>query len=205
MESNCSPPGVTVESRTNATNRSEVMRGHADSWKLLQAAQQEDRNAFAELYCIYAPHIYRYLMSRAKNHALVEDLTSDTFLKALQSIDKVTYVGRDVGAWLTTIARNLLLDHLKSSRHRLEVASVTPVHDELSHDTPEDRVLRAEDCYWLRACLAQLTPDQRRCLELRFLQDQSLDETAIELRRDVSSVKSLQYRALRRLAALVSG
>ena len=195
---------MTVESPMNATKRSEVMRAHADSWKLLQAAQQENRDAFGELYSIYAPHIYRFLISRYPNHALVEDLTSETFLRALRSIDAVTYVGRDVGAWLTTIARNLLLDHLKSSRHRLEVASVTPAHDESSHDTPEDSVLRAEDCYRLRACLAQLTPNQRRCLELRYLQDRSLDETAIELRRDVSSVKSLQYRALRRLAALVS-
>lgn len=205
MAPNCSGPGVTVQTRMNVTERVEVTRAHAGSWDLVRAAQRENRNAFGELYSIYAPRIFRYLIARVPDHALAEDLTSDTFVRAIRSINAVNYAGKDIGAWLTTIARNLLLDHLKSSRHRLEVTSVATGHEQMSDDTPEESVLRAEDRYHLRACLAQLTWDQRRCLELRYLQERSLDETAIELGRCVNAVKALQHRALRKLAALVCG
>lgn len=133
----------------------------AASWRLVQTAQHEDRDAFADLYNMYAPYIYRYLLSRAQERTLVEDLTSETFVRALRSIRTVSHTGSDIGAWLTTIARHLLLDYLKSSRHRREVVSVTTIEEAMSYDTPEEAAPRAEDHARLRDCFAQLTDDQR--------------------------------------------
>ncbi|MEB3370024.1 sigma-70 family RNA polymerase sigma factor [Saccharopolyspora mangrovi] len=151
-----------------AGQRNRVIDLPADSWRLVQAAQHEDRDAFADLYNMYSPYIYRYLLSRAKERMLVEDLTSETFIRALRSIRTVSYTGSDIGAWLTTIARHLLLDYLKSSRHRREVVSVTTYEEAMTDDTPEEAALRAEDHARLRNCVAQLTDDQRQCLELRY-------------------------------------
>src|SRR4029450_9068296 len=57
------------------------------------------------------------------NRQLAEDLTADTFLRALKRIGSFTWQGRDPGAWLVTIARNLVADHFKSGRYRLEVTT----------------------------------------------------------------------------------
>jgi len=54
---------------------------------------------------------------------LAEDRTSETFLRAVRRICSVSYQGPDVGAWFVTIPRNLVLDHVKSSRYRLETTT----------------------------------------------------------------------------------
>jgi RNA polymerase sigma-70 factor (ECF subfamily) len=94
-----------------------------ESWDLVRAAQQGDTAAFAQLYDRYVDQIYRYLLFRVGTRELAEDLTSETFLRALRGITSVSYQGRDVGAWFVTIARNLLLDHVKSSRYRREITT----------------------------------------------------------------------------------
>lgn len=98
---------------------------HATSWRLLTGAQNEDA-AFAALYRLYAPRLRPYLAARMGTHEPAEDLTSETFLRTLRGLHTATYQGRDVGAWLTTIASNLLRDHRKSARHRYETPPPTP-------------------------------------------------------------------------------
>ena len=65
----------------------------------------------------------RYIYFRVGSHPLAEDLTSETFLRALRRITDFTWQGRDFGAWLVTIARNLVADHFKSGRYRLEITT----------------------------------------------------------------------------------
>ena len=87
-----------------------------DVWTLVARAQQGDGEAFGRIYDLYAPPVHRYLLHRLGDRTLAEDLTSETFVRALRRIDSLTFQGRDVGAWLVTIARNLVLYHVKSSR-----------------------------------------------------------------------------------------
>jgi RNA polymerase sigma-70 factor (ECF subfamily) len=82
--------------------------------------------------------VFRFVYFRVGNRQLAEDLTSDTFLRALKRIGSFTWQGRDLGAWLVTIARNLVADHFKSGRYRLEVTT----GDVLDADR-EDRGRRA--------------------------------------------------------------
>lgn len=178
---------------------------HATSWRLLTAAQNGDAAAFAALYRLYAPRLRRYLAARMGTHEPAEDLTSETFLRALRGLHTATYQGRDVGAWLTTIASNLLRDHRKSARHRYETPAAETGLTEATPNTPESLVLRAADTHELLRCLTGLTADQRRCLVLRFVHEQSLAATAAAMNRDVGAVKTLQYRAIRHLATLFHG
>jgi RNA polymerase sigma-70 factor (ECF subfamily) len=101
------------------------------AWELVAAAQQGDQNAFGQLYDRYVDVVFRFVLFRVGDRPLAEDLTSETFLRALRRISSVSYQGRDVGAWFVTIARNLVLDHVKSSR----VA-------QLGHDQQECIMLR---------------------------------------------------------------
>lgn len=177
-----------------------------DNWAYVSAAQQGDNDAFGRLYDEYSQTVYRYVLFRVSDHCLAEDITSETFLRALRRIASISYQGRDVAAWFITIAKNLILDHIKSSRNRLEVPT-SEVTDHLpakgSHAGPEHQVLLDATNDELLQCIRQLNPDQRECIRLRFLKDMSVTETAIAMQRNEGAVKALQHRAVRRLAQLL--
>jgi RNA polymerase sigma-70 factor (ECF subfamily) len=151
--------------------------------------------------------VFRYVLFRVGDRSLAEDVTSETFMRALRRISTVSYQGRDVGAWFVTIARNLVLDHVKSSRHRLEVttAEISDISTSAgrSDSGPEQQALTAATNTGLMRCVAKLNPDQRECVVLRFLQGLSVAETASVMGRNEGAVKALQHRAVRRLAQLM--
>jgi len=166
-------------------------------------AQQGDAEAFGMVYDAYVDQIYRYLYYRVGSHALAEDLTSETFLRALRRIDSFTYTGKDIGAWFTTIARNLVTDHVKSSRFKLEVTTADMLDADRGDDGIEQQVLdRLQNAALLDAVKA-LKPEQQECIVLRFLQGLSVAETAGVMSRTEGAVKQLQLRAVRALAKLL--
>src|ERR687893_71225 len=145
----------TPHSTTVHNGRSPDPPGSGDataSWDLVSAAQRGDREAFGRLYGRYVGPVSRFLTSRVPDRALAEDLTSETFLRALRRIDSVHDQGRDVGAWFTTIARNLILDHAKPSRPRLE----TPTADVPEHPTTAAAVSDPEQAVIQRDTAEQL-------------------------------------------------
>ncbi|MGY1635237.1 sigma-70 family RNA polymerase sigma factor [Geodermatophilus sp. SYSU D00742] len=174
-----------------------------DVWELVRRAQQGDAEAFGELYDHYVTVVFRYLYHRVGDRALVEDLTSETFVRALRRIDSLTYQGRDVGAWLVTIARNLLRDHLKSSRFRLELTTADMRDADRATDGPEDAVVQRLTNEQLLTCVRQLGAEQQECISLRFLQGLSVAETAAVMGKKDGAIKALQHRAVRRLAGLL--
>jgi RNA polymerase sigma-70 factor, ECF subfamily len=172
-------------------------------WHLVHRAQGGDAEGFGLLYDRYVDVVFRFLLHRVGDRATAEDFTSETFVRALRRIDSLSFQGRDVGAWLVTIARNIVLDHVKSSRYRLEVATADMRDADRVADGPEDAVLQDMANAELRAGISQLSADQRECVVLRFLQGLSVAETAAAMGKKDGAVKALQHRAVRRLAALL--
>jgi RNA polymerase sigma-70 factor (ECF subfamily) len=171
--------------------------------KLVERAQARDPDAFGQLYDRYSDTVYRYIYYRVGAKATAEDLTSETFLRALRRIETFTWQGRDFGAWLVTIARNLVADHFKSSRFRLEVTTGEVLEAAGVECSPEDRVLEA---FWDTALLdavRRLTPQQQECATLRFLQGLSIAETARVMGKNEGAIRALQYRTVRRLARIL--
>ncbi|MCP2261716.1 RNA polymerase sigma-70 factor, ECF subfamily [Streptoalloteichus tenebrarius] len=175
----------------------------SDSWELVRAAQRGDTRAFGLLYDRYVDVVYRYVLFRVGDRTLAEDVTSETFLRALRRIGSVSYQGRDVGAWFVTIARNLVLDHVKSSRYRLEVPTAELAESRQVESGPEQEVLDEAIHTELLRCVGQLNNDQRECIVLRFMQGLSVAETAKVMGRNEGAIKALQHRAVRRLAQLL--
>jgi RNA polymerase sigma factor (sigma-70 family) len=149
--------------------------------------------------------VSRFVSSRVNDHALAQDLTSETFLRALRRIDSVHDQGRDVGAWFTTIARNLVADHVKSSRHRLESPTAeVPERASAGVVGPEQAVIDKDTTEQLRRHVAQLSPDQQECIRLRFGQDLSSADTAAVMGRSEVAVRGLRHRALTQLREAMS-
>jgi RNA polymerase sigma-70 factor, ECF subfamily len=170
---------------------------------LVELAKKGDAEAFGQLYDHYLSTVYRYIYYRVGGHALAEDLTSETFLRALRALSSFRWQGRDFGAWLVTIARNLVTDHYKSGRFRLEVATGEILEYDSAADGPEDDVLATLANEALVKALKKLGADQQECLVLRFLNGLSVAETAQVLAKSEGAVKQLQLRAVRNLAKLL--
>jgi RNA polymerase sigma-70 factor, ECF subfamily len=199
--------GASERSAPSADRAGPVESAHEHVWKLVHAAQGGDARAFGDLYDQYVDMVYRYVLFRVGDRPLAEDLTSETFLRALRRIASVSYQGRDVGAWFITIARNLVLDHVKSSRYRLEMTTADVADTQNGSagvaSGPEHGVVAAPTNAELMRCVAKLNPDQQECIMLRFLQGLSVAETAAHMGRNEGAIKALQHRAVRRLAQLL--
>lgn len=170
---------------------------------LVELAQDGDGEAFGQLYDAYSDTVYRYIYYRVSNKPLAEDLTSETFLRALRRIGTFTWQGRDFGAWLVTIARNLVADHFKSSRYRLEVPTGEMLDSDDTVASPEDSVLAYLSNKALLDAVCQLNSQQQECVTLRFLHGLSVAETAKIMGKNDGAIKTLQYRAIRTLARLL--
>ncbi|MFC4033143.1 ECF subfamily RNA polymerase sigma factor, BldN family [Streptomyces polygonati] len=170
---------------------------------LVERAQDGETEAFGRLYDHYSDTVYRYIYYRVGSKATAEDLTSETFLRALRRIGTFTWQGRDFGAWLVTIARNLVADHFKSSRFRLEVTTGEMLDANEVERSPEDSVLERLSNEALLTAVRKLNPQQQECVTLRFLQGLSVAETARVMGKNEGAIKTLQYRAVRTLARLL--
>jgi RNA polymerase sigma-70 factor (ECF subfamily) len=161
-----------------------------DERKLVEAAQA-DPARFLDLYDRYFHRVWAYVVRRAANRAEAEDVTSEVFRRALESLGHYEWRGVPFAAWLLRIAANLLANRWeKTSR---ESPDVPPEVAEPDADL-ERRVL-------LFQLVGRLPEAQRRVIELRYIEDRSLIEVAEALGKTEGAVKQLQRRALENLRA----
>jgi RNA polymerase sigma-70 factor (ECF subfamily) len=170
---------------------------------LVELARKGDSEAFGQLYDHYHASVYRFLYYRVGSVTLAEDLTAETFFRALRSMSSFRWQGKDFGAWLMTIARNLTTDHFKAGRTRLETTTEDMSTLDTTTDGPEDAVLASLTNEALLSALSELPTEQRECLVMRFLQGMSIAETADALDRSAGAVKQLQLRGVRNLAKVL--
>ncbi|UQX88868.1 sigma-70 family RNA polymerase sigma factor [Jatrophihabitans telluris] len=177
---------------------------HAEVWELVRAAQGGDGEAFGRLYDRYVDSVFKFVYYRVNDRQLAEDFTSETFLRALRRISTINYQGRDIGAWFMTIARNIVFDHSKSARFRLEMTTGEVIEGDDRADSPEAAVLAHLTNERLLMAVNSLNDEQKECIVLRFLNGLSVAETAEIMDKNDGAIKALQHRAVKRLSALVA-
>src|SRR5947208_15676198 len=84
--------------------------------ELVARGQQGDRDALEELYLIHFDPIYSYLHVSVGNRHDAEDLTTQTFVKMLESINRFRWQSAPFSAWLFRIAHNVAMDHFRANR-----------------------------------------------------------------------------------------
>ncbi|GIJ32123.1 ECF subfamily RNA polymerase sigma factor, BldN family [Verrucosispora sp. WMMD703] len=197
----------TTGTSTGFPSRPDPSDPATEVWALVERAQAGEAEAFGLIYDRYVDTVFRFVYFRVGNRQLAEDLTSDTFLRALKRIGSFTWQGRDLGAWLVTIARNLVADHFKSGRYRLEVTTGDVLdadrEDRGPEGSPEAAVVEHITNVALLSAVKRLNPEQQECIVLRFLQGFSVAETARAMGKNEGAIKALQYRAVRALARLL--
>jgi RNA polymerase sigma-70 factor (ECF subfamily) len=169
-------------------------------WSVTEAAQAGDMDSFGLLYSRYQPVILHYVWHKTSDYNLAEDITSETFAKALASVARVKYQGKDIGGWFTTIARNLIMDHYRTTH---EVATGFVSYD-INCPSAEDIALKKyEETTALRA-LEHLLDSHKTCLILRFIENKSTAEVGELMNRNSNAVKALQHRAMRNLRKFIN-
>jgi RNA polymerase sigma-70 factor (ECF subfamily) len=162
---------------------------------LVGRAQEGDRAALAELYLIHFDRIYGYLQVTVGNRHDAEDLTTQTFLRMLESIDRFRWQSAPFSAWLFRIAHNLAIDHFRSStRWQPQEEVPEPQPDEST--SAEAGALQSIGRSSLRELIEGLSPDQQQVLTLKFVFNFANGEVAIILGKTEGAIKSLQHRAL---------
>lgn len=176
-------------------------------WATVQRAQQGDKDAIADLYTRYHELLRKFAYFRCGSHVLADDIVQDVWVRALRSLHSYTFTGTDFGAWLTTICRNLITDHFKSSRTRLDMSTpdilvVAPDLAETRRDFNPESALDAITSAKLHDLIGQLTPEQADTILLRYIGQYSVAETAALTGKDAAAVKSSAWRALQKLRVL---
>lgn len=178
------------------------MKWSADEFqRLIQRAQNADQAAIGELYEYYVDAIYRYIAYRVPEQADAEDLTAEVFVKMVEALPTYRLTGAPFESWLYRIAATRVANwHRNAYRHPQDALSDSLTTGEA---LPEDDLQRHQELEALRAALQKLSEEHRMVLMLRFVERKSHEEVAVLLSKSVTAVKTIQHRALQRLALLL--
>jgi RNA polymerase sigma-70 factor (ECF subfamily) len=186
-----------TEASTKTQPTPEEMRG------LVARAQEGDREALEELYLLHFDRIYSYLHMSVGNRHDAEDLTTQTFLKMLESIGKFRWQSAPFSAWLFRIAHNLAMDHFRASR-RWQPEEDVPEPPGSEQASAEEDALESIGRQSMFELIEGLSPEQQQVLTLKFVFNFPNADVATILGKTEGAVKSLQHRALVSLQKQIS-
>src|SRR2546423_9145978 len=164
---------------------------------LVQAAKAGDAAAFGELYERYRDAIYRFCLARTGTSHDAEDLTSDVFVKALNSIDRYQDRGLPFAAFIYRIARNAAIDRSRTLKQPLSVDGL--LVEPASKQNVEREATFAVEKSILMDALTKLKSEHRDVVVMRFIEGYSALEVAQLLGKTEGAIRTLQHRALERL------
>ena len=152
------------------------------------------------LFNRFHDEIYRFATRRIGDPVAGQDAAADTFADAFRGIHTFQQTGAPFEAWLYTIARRRIIDQIRSrARHD---------HSELPGDealSPASNGHEASivDAMLLRALIARLPETERDVIELRFMEDLNVEQTALRLGKQTGAVRVAQHRALTKLRTMM--
>jgi RNA polymerase sigma-70 factor, ECF subfamily len=163
--------------------------------RLVERAQQGDREALEELYLLHFDRIYSYLHMSVGNRHDAEDLTTQTFLKMLESITRFRWQSAPFSAWLFRIAHNLAMDHFRVTR-RWQPEETVPEQPGEEEPSAEAEALQSIGRQSMLELIEDLSLEQQQVLTLKFVFNFANADVATILGKTEGAVKSLQHRAL---------
>jgi RNA polymerase sigma-70 factor (ECF subfamily) len=161
--------------------------------RAIAAAKRGEWDGIHYLYARYADDVLNYVRSIVRDHHEAEDITHNVFAKLIRAINRYEERAVPFAAWITRVARNAALDHLRARRQ-------IPVEEVRTTD-PGDKGVELERRQCLQEALADLPEEQRQVLLLRHVVGLSPPEIAERLGRTESSVHGLHHRGRARLKA----
>ena len=176
--------------------------------KTIQNAKSGQQLAFSNLLDTFWNDVYSFQMLRTKNELEAEDITIETFSKAFDKINsyKEEFVFK---TWLITISKNLHIDLLRRQKRSLENNTFsyqnTTGESEVLDSTPsaEDQLIQQQNLADLLTEIKKLKPAYKKVINLRYFNEMSYAEMALELGEPVNNIKVKALRARKLLSELI--
>ncbi len=189
-------PGRNDMGESSITSMADEIRIQA----LIKEAQEGQKDAFGQIYDVFAKPIYNFLFGKIRHPQVAEDLLHTVFLKAWQNL--TSYQPRasaKFSTWLYQIANYTLIDYWRTKKPTVELEAV----ENLSQFAQDPKLY--EDYEYLWMAISQLPLTYQTVLDLRFKQDLTVEETAEAMNKTEVGVRVLQHRALKALKVKLKG
>ena len=165
-------------------------------------AVKTNRDKLASLYEDYYDKVAHYIYSRIGGKTEAEDLASEVFLKALESIKTYHERGIPMQAWLFKIAHNLVVDHLrKVTKYKTIPIETVEIQGEGDPQKTAETNIEMER---VAMAMQQLTDEQKEVIRLRFFGGLSSREVSGLLNKSDGAVREMQRAALEKLRGLLA-
>ena len=173
-------------------------------YKLVRKAIEfGDQKAFAELMALYKDSIYYMLLKMVNNRDDADDLTIEAFGKAFKNLRQYT-PDYAFSTWLFKIATNNCIDYIRKKRKMLMAFDNTLVNDDgeiITLDVksdgigPDEFLMKKQKKEDMKEVVSKLKPRYQKLVELRYYQELSYEEIAVELCLPLGTVKAQLFRA----------
>ena len=161
---------------------------------LVAAAKAGDAEAYGRIFDHYHEAVHRYIVARVRRPSDAEDLAKLVFVKALEALPRYEQRGVPFGGWLFRLARNVVIDHLRTTREHVDLDALVEQSD--GHAGPEALALARQQRDEVAAALDELTDEQRDAIALRFFAGLSAREAAEAMGKQEGTVRGIQFRAI---------
>ncbi|MCH8345400.1 MAG: sigma-70 family RNA polymerase sigma factor [Chloroflexi bacterium] len=170
---------------------------------IVDAAIAGDEAALAELYNLYFPRVYRYILARVGNPYDAEDLTEEVFLRVLDAIGRFQWREAPFSAWLFRIAHNAVISQRRKEGAR---GRTSPLSEALPVDSqgPEEMVANRLVLNEVMKAADTLPEAQRRVIGYRFAAGLTVAETARAMGKGEGNVKVIQHKAIAKLREMLT-
>jgi len=170
---------------------------------IVDAAIVGDEAALAELYNLYFPRVYRYIIARMGNPYDAEDLTEEVFLRVLDAIGRFQWREAPFSAWLFRIAHNAVISQRRKEGAR---GRPSPLSEALPVDSqgPEEMVANRLALNEVMKAADTLPEAQRRVIGYRFAAGLTVAETARAMGKGEGNVKVIQHKAIAKLREMLT-
>ena len=168
---------------------------------LIKKCLRGDREAFDRLIRLYYDYVYGFLLKATEDKELTEDITQETFLKAVQNIEKFDCGGKaSFGTWLVTIAKHSYIDSLR--KRRVSFASTDDISVKDETDIAEE-IERKIQCEEIISAAKRLPENQETVIRLKYQEGLTINEIAERLGTEPKTVKSRIHEATVKLRKML--
>lgn len=178
-----------------------------ESEKELVKRARKDPNAFSELYELNYKKIFNYILRRTTNIEIAQDITSETFVKALENIGGFKWKNIRFSSWLYRIASNEIANYFRKNKYKavsFEKIAPLPSSSNLMEEIieAEENIQKQKDFLEISRSISKLPPIYQEVISFRFFEKKKISEISEILGKHEGTVKSLLHRGLEKLKDL---
>lgn len=171
--------------------------------KLIKKCQKGNKEGFNELIKLYYPYVLKFLLKLTSNATSAEDLTQETFIKMIKSIDRFNTNGKaSFATYLITIAKNTYLDYLRKNNHELSELDINSIPDKSNF---EENYFRNENYNFVLEKIENLPFAQKEAIKLKYLEGYTLEEIAKMQKVESKTIKSRLFEGRKKLKEDLKG